>query len=166
MRRVQTLVAAEEVAELENLSHFLLCSEAITSSQIEEIVSAAKQVALAESGEAEDIRRISDAAKFVARNMTVIRQASQTLAQVHAVITSDLADLQTALFGPDNPSIGIRTEISQNLAWRPSAADYRVGGIQRFGLACRQFSPIDSVCDADKYDGVTAHDRPSAINGE
>ncbi|MEW6919058.1 Fic/DOC family N-terminal domain-containing protein [Trueperella pyogenes] len=78
-RRVRALTATEGIAELEDLSRFLLRSEAIASSQIEGIVPAAKQVALAEIGEAEDVRGISDAAKLVARNMTVVRHASHKL---------------------------------------------------------------------------------------
>lgn len=125
-RRVQNLVATEGVAELEDLSRFLLRSEAIASSQIEGIVPAAKQVALAEIGEAEDVRGISDAAKLVARNMTVVRESSQRLAQADVVTASDLVGLQTALLGSDNPSIGIRTV--QNWVgtcnYHPIGADY------------------------------------------
>ncbi|MEW6934561.1 Fic/DOC family N-terminal domain-containing protein [Trueperella pyogenes] len=76
---MRALTATEGIAELEDLSRFLLRSEAIASSQIEGIVPAAKQVALAEIGEAEDVRGISDAAKLVARNMTVVRHASHKL---------------------------------------------------------------------------------------
>ncbi|WP_406709622.1 hypothetical protein QEV05_01215 [Trueperella pyogenes] len=108
-RRVRALTATEGIAELEDLSRFLLRSEAIASSQIEGIVPAAKQVALAEIGEAEDVRGISDAAKLVARNMTVVRHASHKLAHVDEVTVTDLVDLQAALLGSEAPTAGIRT---------------------------------------------------------
>lgn len=108
-RRVLALAQADGITELEDLSRFLLRSEAIASSQIEGIVPAAKQVALAEIGEAEDIRGISDAAKLVARNMTVVREASGRLARSQGVAITDLEQLQRALLGADHPAVGIRT---------------------------------------------------------
>lgn len=108
-RRVLALAQADGITELEDLSRFLLRSEAIASSQIEGIVPAAKQVALVEIGEAEDIRGISDAAKLVARNMTVVREASDRLARSQGVAITDLEQLQRALLGADHPAVGIRT---------------------------------------------------------
>lgn len=108
-RRVLALAQADGITELEDLSRFLLRSEAIASSQIEGIAPAAKQVALAEIGEAEDIRGISDAAKLVARNMTVVREASDRLARSQGVAITDLEQLQKALLGADHPAVGIRT---------------------------------------------------------
>ncbi|VEI13479.1 Fic family protein [Trueperella bialowiezensis] len=108
-RRVQSLVGAEGIAELEDLSRFLLRSEAIASSQIEGIAPAARQIALAEIGEGEDVRGISDAAKLVARNMTVVREASQRLAFADKVQTADLIALQAALLGTDGSATGLRT---------------------------------------------------------
>ena len=108
-RRVLGLAQADGITELEDLSRFLLRSEAIASSQIEGIAPAAKQVALAEIGEAEDIRGISDAAKLVARNMTVVREASDRLARSQSVTVTDLEQLQKALLGTDHPAVGIRT---------------------------------------------------------
>lgn len=108
-RRVLALAQADGITELEDLSRFLLRSEAIASSQIEGIAPAAKQVALAEIGEAEDIRGISDAAKLVARNMTVVREASDRLARSQSVTVTDLEQLQKALLGADHPAVGIRT---------------------------------------------------------
>lgn len=107
-RRVLGLAQADGITELEDLSRFLLRSEAIASSQIEGIAPAAKQVALAEIGEAEDIRGISDAAKLVARNMTVVREASDRLARSQSVTVTDLEQLQRALLG-EHPAVGIRT---------------------------------------------------------
>ena len=108
-RRVLGLAQADGITELEDLSRFLLRSEAIASSQIEGIAPAVKQVALAEIGEAEDIRGISDAAKLVARNMTVVREASDRLARSQSVTVTDLEQLQKALLGTDHPAVGIRT---------------------------------------------------------
>lgn len=108
-RRVLGLAQADGITELKDLSRFLLRSEAIASSQIEGIAPAAKQVALAEIGEAEDIRGISDAAKLVARNMTVVREASDRLARSQSVTVTDLEQLQKALLGTDHPAVGIRT---------------------------------------------------------
>lgn len=125
-RRVHSLTGADGVAELEDLSRFLLRSEAIASSQIEGIAPAAKQIALAEIGEAETVRGISDAAKLVARNMTVVREASQQLAHAQAISAQDLVDLQSALLGSENPAAGIRTV--QNWIgtsnYHPIGADY------------------------------------------
>lgn len=108
-RRVLGLAQADGITELKDLSRFLLRSEAIASSQIEGIAPAAKQVALAEIGEAEDIRGISDAAKLVARNMTVVREASDSLARSQSVTVTDLEQLQRALLGAEHPAVGIRT---------------------------------------------------------
>ncbi|MDO5034909.1 MAG: Fic family protein [Actinomycetaceae bacterium] len=107
-RRVRQLIDADGATELRDLSRFLLRSEAIASSQIEGIVPAAKQIALAEIGEAEDIRGISEAARLVARNMTVVSEASKRLAQAEKVTSADLEALQTALLGDDTSSAGIR----------------------------------------------------------
>lgn len=123
---MRALTATEGIAELEDLSRFLLRSEAIASSQIEGIVPAAKQVALAEIGEAEDVRGISDAAKLVARNMTVARHAPHKLAHVDEVTVTDLVDLQAALLSSEAPTAGIRTV--QNWIgmsnFHPIGADY------------------------------------------
>lgn len=62
-----------------------------------------------EIGEAEDVRGISDAAKLVARNMTVVRHASHKPAHVDEVTVTDLVDLQAALLGSEAPTAGIRT---------------------------------------------------------
>lgn len=125
-RRVLGLVRADGISELEDLSRFLLRSEAIASSQIEGIVPAAKQVALAEIGEAEDVRGVSEAAKLVARNMTVLREASYDLAHTEQVTISDLEDLQRALLGSDHPNVGVRSV--QNWVgtsnYHPIGADY------------------------------------------
>lgn len=124
-RKVLALVRADGIAQLEDLARFLLRSEVISSSQIEGIAPAAKQIALAEIGEAEDTRGISQAAQLVARNMTVVSQAAGQLAHAERARVEDLVDLQGALLG-SGPGVGIR-EVQNWIGvsnYHPIDADY------------------------------------------
>lgn len=90
------------------VSRFLLRSEAIASSFIEGIAPSPKNVALAELGLNERVLGLSQAAQEVARNMTVVSAATETLAWGDHVRLADLTALQAALITV--PTLqGIRT---------------------------------------------------------
>lgn len=94
---------------LAGIARFLLRSEAIASSRIEGIAPSAQQVALAELGQSESVRGISDQARLVANNMTVVREASTELATVEALTVRHITDLHRSLL-PDAPRHhGLRT---------------------------------------------------------
>nr|MDK8533026.1 Fic family protein [Gleimia europaea] len=125
-RQLRELSDVEGADDLAHVARFLLRSEAIASSQMEGITPAPKQVALAELGEQEDIRGISDAAQLVARNMTAVQRASSVLSNKDRVTPSDLEDLQESLLGDKTQGLGIRQ--AQNWIGRsfyhPIGADY------------------------------------------
>ena len=116
----------EDSHDLASISRFLLRSEAIASSRIEGIAPSARQVALAELGQSEDVRGVSDPARLVANNMTVVREATTRLITADAVTVGDVEALQRALL-PDEPRLhGIRT--AQNWIggsdWHPLDAEF------------------------------------------
>lgn len=125
-RKVRALVNADGIDNLESLSRFLLRSEAIASSQIEGIMPAAKHVALAEIGETEGRHGISETAQLVARNMTVVQDASQKLAHANEVTVQHLIELQTALLGSNRAEPGLRNVQNWIGAsnYHPIGADY------------------------------------------
>lgn len=91
------------------VSRFLLRSEAIASSYIEGIAPSPRNVALAELALDEDVRGLSETAQQVARNMTIVRDASDTMAENDTVAVDDLVALQASLI-PDPPELrGVRT---------------------------------------------------------
>jgi Fic family protein len=93
---------------LASVSRFLLRSEAIASSRIEGVAPSAKQVALAELGQTEQVRGISEQAQLVANNLTVVRDATTKLVDEAAVTVADIEALHRALL-PDQPQLhGIR----------------------------------------------------------
>lgn len=93
---------------LASVARFLLRSEAIASSRIEGVAPAPKQIALAELGTTEEVRGLSDQAKLVANNLTVVQEATSRLVDVEAVTVADLESLHRALL-PDQPHLhGIR----------------------------------------------------------
>ena len=109
---------------LAGIARFLLRSEAIASSLIEGIAASAQQVALAELGQSETVRGISEQATLVANNMTVVRAATTALAEADTLTVDDIVDLHRALL-PDEPRHhGLRTV--QNWigtsSWNPIAA--------------------------------------------
>lgn len=108
---VDAIVAAAERAvrdlnrgahqDLDLVARFLLRSEAIASSYIEGIASSPRDVALAELALDEDVKGLSDTAQDVARNMAIVRDASDALSRKDAVAVADIEDLQTSLIpGP------------------------------------------------------------------
>lgn len=133
--KTDAAVAAAETAvraldadakDLAGVSRFLLRSEAIASSRIEGISPSAKQVALAELGQTELVRGVSDPAKLVANNMTLVRDATTHLLTTASVEVSQIETLHRALL-PDEPKHhGVR--IAQNWIggsnWHPLEADF------------------------------------------
>lgn len=91
------------------VSRFLLRSEAIASSFIEGIAPSPRNVALAELALDEDVRGLSETAQQVARNMTIVRDASDAMAENGTVTVDDLVALQASLI-LDPPELrGVRT---------------------------------------------------------
>lgn len=87
---------------LAGIARFLLRSEAIASSRIEGIAPSAQQVALAELGQSETVRGISDQARLVANNMTIVRGATTDLVQVEFLTVDHIVELHRSLL-PDEP---------------------------------------------------------------
>src|SRR5699024_2353608 len=91
------------------ISRFLLRSEAIASSYIEGIAPSPRNVALAELALDEDIRGLTETAQQVARNMTIVRDASDALSEKDELTVCDLEALQCSLI-PGPPEMqGVRT---------------------------------------------------------
>lgn len=112
--------------DLAGIARFLLRSEAIASSRIEGIAPSAQQVALAELGQSESIRGVSEQARLVANNLTVVRRSVSELAEVNVLTSDHIIDLHQALL-PDQPRHhGLRTV--QNWIggsdWNPIDADF------------------------------------------
>lgn len=93
---------------LASVSRFLLRSEAIASSRIEGVAPSPRQVALAELGQTEHVRGVSEQAQLVANNLTIVRDASTKLVDVGAVTVADIEELHRALL-PEQPQLhGVR----------------------------------------------------------
>ena len=108
------------------IARFLLRSEAIASSRIEGLAPSPQQVALAELGGQESVRGVSEQARLVANNMTVVRRASTELVDAGEVTVDHIVDLHAALL-PDEPRHhGLRSV--QNWIggsdWHPLDADF------------------------------------------
>lgn len=87
---------------LAGIARFLLRSEAIASSRIEGIAPSAQQVALAELGQSETVRGVSEQARLVANNMTIVRDATTSLVEADSVTVEDIVELHRSLM-PDEP---------------------------------------------------------------
>ncbi len=122
---------------LAGIARFLLRSEAIASSRIEGIAPSAQQVALAELGQSETVRGVTEQARLVANNMTVVSEATTRLVLADQVSVTDVVELHRSLL-PDEPRHhGLRTV--QNWigtsSWSPIGASFvppdpeRVGGL-------------------------------------
>lgn len=83
--------------DLALIARFLLRSEAIASSYIEGIAPSPRNVALAELGRDEEVTGISRSAQEVARNMTLVQDASEKLVALEKVGVSDIVRLQESL---------------------------------------------------------------------
>ncbi len=111
---------------LAGISRFLLRSEAIASSRIEGIASSPQQVALAELGQSESVRGVSEQAHLVANNMTVVRRSTTELVEADLLTVEGIVELHASLL-PEQPQLhGLRTV--QNWIggsdWNPIRADF------------------------------------------
>jgi len=111
---------------LTGIARFLLRSEAMASSRIEGIAPSAQQVALAELGQSETVRGISEQARLVANNMTIVRRSTTEFVDAETLTVGDIVELHRSLL-PDQPRHhGLRTV--QNWIgssdWTPVGADF------------------------------------------
>ena len=124
-RRIRALNGPGAQA-LDGIARFLLRSEATASSQIEGISPSAQQVALAELGQSETGRGLSEQAKLVANNMTIVRQATTELVEAEALAVEHFVELHRSLLPDDPRHHGLRTV--QNWigtsSWTPIGAAY------------------------------------------
>lgn len=109
-RRIRALTAGDVGDDLVGLGRLLVRSEAIASSKIEGIAPAARQAALAELAVTEDLKGVSASAELVARNMTLVRDATESLAGADAVTLDDIIDLHSSLLADEPRHHGLRTE--------------------------------------------------------
>ena len=121
--RVRALGALPDMA---GIARFLLRSEAIASSRIEGMAPSAHRVALAELAQQEEVRGLSEQARAVARNVTLMRAAVEELSGARPVTADRLLALHHSLL-PDSPEHhGIRS--AQNWvggsSYHPLDADF------------------------------------------
>ena len=121
--RVRALGALPDMA---GIARFLLRSEAIASSRIEGVAPSAHRVALAELAQQEEVRGLSEQARAVARNVTLVRAAVEELSGAQPVTADRLLALHRSLL-PDSPEHhGIRS--TQNWvggsSYHPLDADF------------------------------------------
>lgn len=116
---------------LAGIARFLLRSEAIASSRIEGISPSAQQVALAELGQSEVgqsevVRGVSEQARFVANNMTIVRQSTTELAEVETLTVDHIVGLHQSLL-PDQPRHHGLRKVQNWIGgsdWSPLGADF------------------------------------------
>ncbi len=124
---VRRLTLSPGSQSLEGLARFLLRSEAIASSRIEGLQVSARQVALAELVQTEqlDNARFSHNAQLVANNITMLAKAASDLAESRSVSVTGIDELHRALL-PDERHHGLRTV--QNWIggsdWNPIGAQF------------------------------------------
>ena len=121
--RVRALGALPDMA---GIARFLLRSEAIASSRIEGMAPSAHRVALAELAQQEEVRGLSEQARAVARNVTLVRAAVEEFSGARPVTADRLLALHRSLL-PDSPEHhGIRS--TQNWvggsSYHPLDADF------------------------------------------
>ncbi|WP_432510312.1 Fic family protein [Kineococcus sp. SYSU DK001] len=145
-RAVRDLAGGSTGADLEGLSRFLLRSEAVASSFIEGIAPSSANVAVAELAQTEHVQRVGEQARLVARNITIVRRATEELVALDEVGVDDVVRLQSSLI-PEERHHGIR--LVQN--W--------IGGSNRHPLDA-QFVPPSP----DHVDGLMA-DLVDYLNG-
>ena len=111
---------------LAGIARFLLRSEAIASSRIEGIAPSAQQVALAELGQSETVRGISEQARLVANNMTVVRRSTTELAEAESLTVDHIVGLHQSLL-PDQPRHHGLRRVQNWIGgsdWSPIGADF------------------------------------------
>ena len=97
--RVRALGALPDMA---GIARFLLRSEAIASSRIEGMAPSAHRVALAELAQQEEVSGLSEQARAVARNVTLVRAAVEKFSGARPVTADRLLALHRSLL-PDSP---------------------------------------------------------------
>lgn len=105
-RQARTLDGSSK--DLAGISRFLLRSEAIASSRIEGIAPSARQVALAELGQTEEVKGIGEQAQLVANNMTIVRDATTRLVTIDEVRVDNIVDLHASLLPHEASHHGLR----------------------------------------------------------
>ncbi|MPZ60881.1 MAG: Fic family protein [Propionibacteriales bacterium] len=111
---------------LAGIARFLLRSEAIASSRIEGIAPSAQQVALAELGQSETVRGISEEARLVANNMTIVRRSTTELVQAETLTVDHVVALHQSLL-PDQPRDHGLRKVQNWIGgsdWSPFGADF------------------------------------------
>ena len=116
-----------DLGGLEGLARFLLRSEAVASSRIEGLSVSPQQLAIAELAQVEDVtgHSFTENARLVANNITLLRDATSTVASAPAVTVDGLDALHRALLD-DAELHGSRT--AQNWVggseWHPLDAEF------------------------------------------
>ncbi len=111
---------------LAGISRFLLRSEAIASSRIEGIAPSPRQVALAELGQTEAVRGVSEQARLVANNMTIVREATTRLVGVASLSVEHVVELHRSLLPSEPRHHGLRTVQNWigSSTWTPIGATF------------------------------------------
>lgn len=111
---------------LAGIARFLLRSEAIASSRIEGISPSAQQVALAELGQSESVRGVSEQARLVANNMTVVQRSTTELVKAESLTVEQVLGLHRSLL-PDEPQHHGLRKVQNWIGgsdWSPIGADF------------------------------------------
>lgn len=107
-RRIHALTTGGSTQGLDGMARFLLRSEAISSSKIEGLAPAPDKVAIAELVTSDGPAHLGSIAEQVARNVRVLRDVGEELADAGSITVGLLDSLQYLLL--QNPSIsGVRT---------------------------------------------------------
>lgn len=107
-RAVAALGSSTHGDDLVGIARFLLRSEAIASSRIEGIAPSARQIAFAELAQHEQLAGFSAQAALVARNMTLVRDATTVLAGSDRLEVELLEALHRALLADEPSHHGVR----------------------------------------------------------
>ncbi|MFV2195690.1 Fic family protein [Nocardiopsis sp. LOL_012] len=111
---------------LAGVARFLLRSEAIASSRIEGIAPSAQQVALAELSQSEAVRGLSEQARLVANNMTIVRRSTTDLVDAELLTVDHIVELHRALL-PEQPDHHGLRQVQNWIGgsdWSPIGADF------------------------------------------
>ncbi|QVJ03474.1 Fic family protein (plasmid) [Nocardiopsis eucommiae] len=152
---------------LAGMARFLLRSEAIASSQIEGITPSAQQIALAELGQSESVRGVSEQARLVANNMTVVRRSTTELVETPTLTVDHVIELHRSLL-PDQPHHhGLRTV--QNWIggsdWNPIGADFVPPGPDRVrGLMADLVDYINGAAHSPLIQAAVVHAQFETIH--
>lgn len=107
-RAVRGLASRSDARAMVGMSRFLLRSEAIANSRIEGVMPSVRHVAITDIDDDAAHRRTDTSAALVAHNITVVKEASESLARAGRVDVSDVVRLQRSLL-PDDPRVhGLR----------------------------------------------------------